>query len=273
MNTLQNLHTHTVYCDGKNTPEQVVAAAIEKGFGGIGFSSHSFITCAPELTMAKEKTEAYKNEINSLKRKYEGVIDVFLGLEFDVYSEEDLDGYEYIIASLHNLKMDGGLVPFDRSADAVAKVIDTRFGGDGTAFAKEYYRQLARLPEYGRFDIIGHFDIITKNIEKVRFFDMESEEYLDSALTALDALRGRIPFFEVNTGATARGYRTAPYPALNLLRHFREMGFGAIISSDCHNAEYLDCGFDAARDLLVEAGFRERYILTRSGFCAIAVDG
>ncbi len=271
MNALQNLHTHTVYCDGKNTPEQVIKAAVEKGFCGIGFSAHSYITCAPHLTMAVEKTDAYKKEIASLKQKYKGVIDVFLGLEFDVYSDVDLDGYEFLIASLHNLRMGDELVPFDRSAEVVAEVIDTRFNGDGLAFAKEYYSQLARLPEYGRFDIIGHFDTITKNIEKVGFFDIRSDEYLRYALTAMDAMRGKIPFFEVNTGAIARGYRTTPYPAVNLMKEFRKMGFGAVISSDCHDAAYLDCGFDLARELLIEAGFREQYILTNEGFTAAPI--
>lgn len=270
-NTLQNLHTHTVFCDGRNTPEEVVLAAIEKGFGGVGFSAHSFISCAPHLTMPIEKTGEYKREITRLKQKYKGIIDVYLGLEFDVYSDVGLDGYEFLIASLHNLKIDGELVPFDRSAEVVAQVIDTRFGGDGMAFAKEYYRQLARLPEYGRFDVIGHFDTITKNIEKVRFFDTDSKEYVGCALEALDAMRGKIPFFEVNTGAMARGYRTTPYPAANLLKAFREMGFGAVITSDCHNAEFLDCGFDLARELLIEAGFRERYILTDAGFAAVSI--
>ena len=27
-----NYHTHTVFCDGKNTPEEIILAAIEKGF-------------------------------------------------------------------------------------------------------------------------------------------------------------------------------------------------------------------------------------------------
>ena len=40
MNTLQNLHQHTTFCDGKNTPEEIVLEAIKKGFGAIGFSGH-----------------------------------------------------------------------------------------------------------------------------------------------------------------------------------------------------------------------------------------
>ena len=36
--------------------------------------------------------------------------------------------------------------------------------------------------------------------------------WLPLLAAALTALAGRIPLFEVNTGAIARGYRTTPYP-------------------------------------------------------------
>ena len=273
MNVLQNLHTHSAYCDGKDTPEQVIHAAIEKGFGGIGFSGHSYMFYSPDHSMSLEGTEEYKKEIKALKQKYQGVIDVFLGLEFDMYSEIDMSGYEYMIGGLHYLKIGNEYVGFDRSAEVVAQVIDTRFGGDGLAFAKEYYRELAHLPEYGKFDIIGHFDTITKNIEKVRFFDVESKEYLNAAFEAMDAMRGKIPLFEVNTGAIARGYRTTPYPHKALMKRFLEQGFGVVITSDCHNAQFLDCGFEIARDLLWDVGFKEQYILTDSGFRAVPLKG
>ena len=53
MNALQNLHTHTDCCDGSDAPEQMIQAAIQKGFGGIGFSAHSYISCTPHLTNAR----------------------------------------------------------------------------------------------------------------------------------------------------------------------------------------------------------------------------
>lgn len=266
MNTLQNIHTHTTYCDGIDTPEQLILAAIKKGFGGIGFSGHSYMFYSPDHSMSISGTEDYKKEISILKEKYKDQINVFLGLEFDQYSEIELNGYDYLIGSLHYLKIRDEFVGFDRSAEVVSQVIDKHFDGNGMAFAKEYYSQLSMLPEYGKFDIIGHFDTITKNIEKIKFFDVKSKEYLEYAIGAMEALRGKIPFFEVNTGAIARGYRTTPYPYKNLIKIFREMGFGAIITSDCHNAEYLDCAFEDARKLLFECGFREHYILTDSGF-------
>ena len=37
-----NLHTHTSFCDGKNSPEEMVRSAVEKGFDVLGFSGHSY---------------------------------------------------------------------------------------------------------------------------------------------------------------------------------------------------------------------------------------
>ncbi len=269
MKDLQNLHTHTTYCDGTDTAEEIINVAISRGFGGIGFSGHSYMSYSPEHSMSIEGTEQYKREISLLKEKYRNEIDVFLGLEVDAYSNVDLAGYEYLIGSLHYLKMGKEYVGFDRSSEVVTDIVNTYFSGNGLDFAKEYYRQLAGLFEYGRFDIIGHFDLITKNIEKVRYFDTEDPRYVSYALSSLDSLRGKIPFFEVNTGAISRGYRTSPYPMKNILVKMKEWGFGAVISSDCHNAKFLDCAFSTAREILLECGFSERYILTDSGFTGV----
>lgn len=270
MTYLQNLHTHTTYCDGRDTPVEMIESAISQGFDSIGFSGHSytFYSTASYPITTLEKTEAYKKEISELKEKYAGKIDLFLGLEFDMYSGVDLSGYDYLIGACHYLRKGDGYVAFDRSAEFVRNVIETEFSGNGMEFAKEYYRQLSTLPEYGNFDIIAHFDIHTKNIEKIPFFDVNSKEYLDSAFGAISALKGKIPFFEVNTGAISRGYRTTPYPSLPILKELKRQGFGAVISSDCHDAKNLKVGFDQARELLIEAGFNEKYVLTKTGFCA-----
>ena len=271
MKNLQNLHTHSTYCDGRDTPEEMIALALDKGFDSIGFSGHSYMHFSPDYSMSIEGTEDYKKEILALKEKYAGQIDVFLGLEFEMYSEVELSGYEYLIGSLHYFKIGDGYVGFDRKDDEVQRVINEHFGGDGLAFARKYYEKLCSLPSYGKFDILGHFDLITKNIEKARLFDVDSAEYKKMAASAIDALSGKIPFFEVNTGAIARGYRTSPYPTLDLIKEFKSRGFGAVISSDCHDGRQLDCGFDSARELLIAGGFKERYILTNSGWTAVKI--
>lgn len=267
MKYLQNLHTHSTYDDGKDTLEEMIGVAIDKGFSSIGFSGHSYMHYAPGASMSLKGTEEYKKEITALKEKYNGKIDIFCGLEFDIFSEIDMSGYDYMIGSVHFLRIGDKYVAFDRrETGLVQDMIDKWFNGNGMAFAKEYYKTVASLPKYGNFDIIGHFDVITKHNDRGHFFDENSKEYLTLAIEAIETLSGKIPYFEVNTGAIGRNYKIKPYPAEALLCEFKRLGFGAVISSDCHNGEFLDCHFKESKELLRKCGFKEIFILTKTGF-------
>ena len=267
----QNLHTHSTHCDGIHTPEEVIAAAKASGFDSIGFSGHSHTPYAPGYCMSPDVTAEYVRHIRALQQEHGREFPIYCGLEFDMYSDTPLDGYDYVIGSVHYLKMGDRLYGFDRSQQAVAELIDKVFNGDGMAYAKEYYAQLAHLPEYGKFDILGHADIICKHSDNVQFFDEDSREYRHAATEALEALVGKIPLFEVNTGAVARGYRKTPYPAPFLLDEFKRLGFGVVVTSDCHDVRYLDCQFREAYALLKAHGFTEQYILTNNGFVPEAI--
>lgn len=267
---LQNLHTHSTYCDGKDTPEEIIIAALSNGFTSIGFSGHSFMDYSDYLGDA-DKTDEYKMEILRLKKKYEDDIKIYLGLEVDMYSTPDMTGYDYLIGSVHYFKIGEQYVGFDRNDKEVEKIINTYFNGNGMDYAKCYYRTLAQLPEYGNFDIIGHYDLIAKHIEKRMFFYESSKEYLDAAFETAEVLAKTIPFFEVNTGAIARGYRKTPYPSITLIKRLKELGFGAVITSDCHDRASLDCYFNEATELLKFCGFKEKYILTDCGFTAVSL--
>lgn len=270
MKYLQNLHQHCTFCDGKNTPEEVVLGAIEQGFDSIGFSSHSYSPWAtafcPKMTV--DATE-YKNAIRNLKEAYKGKLDIYCGLEVDFMSPCSLEGYDYLIGTVHNLEKEGAPIAFDRGVDVVWSIIHDHFAGDGMAFAKEYYRTLQRLPEKGNFDILGHIDIHTKHIEKHAFFDTRSKEYRNAGMEAIEHLAGKIPYFEMNTGAIGRGYRTVPYPMDFFLPELKRLGYGVVITSDCHNIQHLSTGFDLAEEMLKEAGFREHYILKDGKFIPV----
>lgn len=271
MSYKQNLHTHSTYCDGKDTPREMIETALSKGFDSIGFSGHSYTSFALQYCMSLEGTQEYIKEINQLKKEFEDKIKIYCGIELEMYSKVDVSPYDYVIGSVHYFDIDGEIVGFDRSQEEVERVINAYFGGDGMAYAKEYYKSLTLLPQCGDIDIIGHFDLINKHCENANFFDIESKEYLGYAFEAARALAGKIPFFEVNTGAISRGYRTTPYPTVSILKELKRLGFGAVISSDCHNREHLDCNYAQAAELLKHCGFKERYVLTDSGFKAVAI--
>lgn len=277
INHLQNLHTHTVFCDGVNTPEELIQEALRKGFDSIGFSGHSYMKRYPrEYSMTPENNLSYRKEIQRMKEKYAGQIKVYCGMEADAYTDADLGGYDYLIGSVHYISKDGLLLDFDRTdlvhpRYAMQRFLSEFFDGDGMKFAKAYYETLARLPEHGQYDIIGHYDLIVKHNDALHFVDEESREYRNYAIEAAEALAGKIKLFEVNTGAIARGYRKIPYPAPFIMKELKRLGFGAVISSDCHKKENLDFHFHETEELLKECGFKERFVLTDAGFVPVEV--
>ena len=62
---MNNYHTHTTFCDGKDSPESLVQEAIRLGCAEIGFSGHSHLA-EDEGSMTEEGTEAYCAEIRRL---------------------------------------------------------------------------------------------------------------------------------------------------------------------------------------------------------------
>ena len=266
MITLQNLHTHSTWCDGKDGVEEMILGALSRGFDSVGFSVHSPMFYAPEHGVAEEDVEHYIADVRAMAKKYADRIKVFCGVELDLYSKLDLEPYEYIIGSVHYLKIGDEYVGFDRNAATVKSVIDTYFGGDGMKYAKAYYETLATLPTRGKIDVIGHFDLITKHSEKEDFFDWESPVYQGYAMAAMDALIPHVKILEINTGAIARGYRTTPYPTAFILKEWKARGGEIIISSDCHNKDFLTCGFAESIALAKACGYTHTQVLTENGF-------
>ena len=50
-----------------------------------------------------------------------------------------------------------------------------------------------------------------------------------------------------------------------LLKEMKRLGYGAVISSDCHDARALSCHYEESAELLRSCGFRELYILDEPG--------
>jgi len=271
MSYKQNLHTHSSFGDGAQTPEEIIERAIALGFDSIGFSEHSYFKHSTYFASRVDNTLEYKAEINRLKEKYRGSFPVFCGLEVEMYSDAELLGFDYLIGSVHYLKVGDEYVGFDVRDPAKVKETIDRYFGSGIEFAKAYYKTLCELPKRADFDIIGHFDLLTKHREIAEFIDTSSREYRNAAIEAAEALAGKIPYFEVNTGGVARGYRDYPYPSSEIMRELGRLGFGAVISSDCHITDTIDFGFDAAEELLCSCGFKEKHILTENGFIPVSI--
>lgn len=263
---IQNLHTHTTFCDGKNTPEEMVRAALSLGMDSLGFSGHGPSSAPDEAAMAPEAVPAYRAEVLRLRERYAGRLEIFLGLEQDYYSPPPGEGWDYLIGSVHCVEKGGRLLSVDSLPEDFVRSARQYYGGDFYAFAEDYYRLVGEVPEKTGCQIVGHFDLITKFNEGDRLFDTGHPRYVKAALEALDRLAGKGVICEINTGAMSRGYRSAPYPAPWLLRAMRERKIPICITSDCHDRANLLYAFPQAAELARSCGYREQMVLTRQGF-------
>ena len=59
---LSSYHTHSKYSDGKNTLEEMVLSAIEKGCAEIGFSDHAPMMFDCDWSAKAEEIENYKGK-------------------------------------------------------------------------------------------------------------------------------------------------------------------------------------------------------------------
>lgn len=238
-----DLHTHTTYSDGKNTPEEMIQAAIAKGLKTIGFSEHSWVSFDPHPDMPLEKYAGYQAEIAALKKKYVGQIQVLCGIEQDYYADDPAVGFDYIIGSAHYVYKNGHYIGVDDTPEILRRGIEEDFGGDVYALTDAYWENVSHIVEKTGCDIIGHLDLIRKFNKTGKFFDEQNPRYLNAARQAIDALLKTGKIFEINTGAISRGWQDAPYPAGWMIDYIRSHGGKFLYSSDSHKTDTLRFAF------------------------------
>lgn len=255
---LTNYHTHTNMCDGSNTAEEIVLAAIDKGFDALGFSGHGFTDF--DKSYCIKDVEGYISAIKEVREKYKDKIQIYLGIEEEMSHFVNRDDYDYIIGSSHYFEIDGKLYPIDGSKDHFEKGVEM-YGGDILRLAEDYYIRFCDYILKRKPDIVGHFDLVTKYDELGEPRFLNNTKYKEIAEKYMAKALESECIFEVNTGAISRNYRKNPYPQENLLHIIKKNGGKITISSDCHKADFLDCHFAETKAMLKDMGFMHTYIL------------
>ena len=246
----QDLHVHTVFCDGKSTPREMTEAAVRAGIETLGFSGHGHTPIDETYCMSPTGTVAYRKEIARLREEYRGRIEILLGIEMDYFSDDDPSFYDYVIGSVHYVESDGRYYAVDESPEQLRDAVEKGFGGDPYALCEAYYALVGDVVRKTGASVVGHFDLVTKFQEIMPLFDEENPRYTAAWRRALERLLPTGAAFEINTGAMSRGYRTSPYPASPILDEIKKGGGRIILSSDSHAPKTLLYGFDLYEDML-----------------------
>jgi histidinol-phosphatase (PHP family) len=260
-------HTHSLFCDGKMTPEDYILSAISKGFCAIGISSHAPVCFETGWTMKPERLANYIETGLMLKEKYRSRIQVYLGLETDYYQGavdyRSYPGLDYTIGSVHFIHHAAGLryMALDGTPEEFLETRDVIFKGDARALIEKYYQLLSDMLRQQPPCILGHLDVLKKNNSGRRFFDEAESWYRKAVEGALDAVEEQQVIVEVNTGGIARGYTTEMYPSDWILSLMRERKISIVLNSDAHHPDRIDAYYPQAVEKLKAVGYTHQRIL------------
>lgn len=271
-----NFHTHTTYSDGSNKPEDYITEAINQGFRAIGFSEHSVLPFENTFALKPEKVSEYCTEIENLKQRYKGQIEIWLAMEADYIPHISSDfqamktthHLDYIIGSVHLVRnpahpelwfIDGPLVQtYD---DGLQHVFDGNIKKAVTA----YWHQINRMIETETFDVIGHLDKI-KMHNRQRWFSESDQWYVDLINETIDLIAENDLLVEVNTRGLYKGRSDSLFPGTDIITKLNNKGIKIILSSDAHQPHELSLWFSQAVEIIKSCGFTSTCIFKETGW-------
>ncbi|MDR8392879.1 DNA polymerase/3'-5' exonuclease PolX [Aliifodinibius sp. S!AR15-10] len=105
------IHAHSTYSDGKYSIRQIAEACIERGYEYLGLTDHSQ-TAAYAGGLSPDEVKKQWEEVDELNEEFKSNgtnFRIFKGIESDIlgdgsldYEDELLDGFEFVIASVHS---------------------------------------------------------------------------------------------------------------------------------------------------------------------------
>jgi histidinol-phosphatase (PHP family) len=253
MTILSNCHTHTQFCDGRSTAEEMVLSAIENKFVSLGFSTHGPQMYDPDYCVIPEEEQAYKDEILRLQEKYQDKIKILFGIELGLQPHltrkiapfaKNYD-FDFIIGSTH---VCNGMDPYWPHYYFKDKTEEQAYG--------EYFQSIIdNTKKFSNFDVYGHLDYVVRYgpNRDLEYSYAKYQEYFDPMLKLLIENGKGI---EVNTGGVKRGMREL-HPITDVIKRYHELGGEIItIGSDSHEDIHIADAFPRAAELLKECGFK-----------------
>lgn len=248
-----NFHSHTQFCDGRSSMEEILKSAVKAGFEEWGFSPHAPICVDSPCNMDKNKVEEYLAEIDRLRIKYPSV-KIYAGMEVDFIDSENGPaspevaeyGLDYVIGSVHFIpNQKGEYVDIDGSPERFRRNLEEKFDNDLGYVVKTFWLQTQKMIEFGGMDIIGHIDKIVLNASTVDPDIEKSPEYSRLAAKTIEMAIDKGVMIEINTKHWKKYGRFFPDPMWWDM--ILKAGIKMPVNSDTHYAELVEDGMEEAK--------------------------
>ncbi len=266
-----DFHSHTRQQDGENSVREMVEAALAKGLKIYGISEHSprlpqfrYVDDLPNEVRGLAGWEDFLEEVESLKKEFEGKIELLKGCEVDWLGEENIPwakklitegDFDYTIGSVHFL----GKWGFDYKKDWEAGF--SNFENIEEIYQK-YFLEYSKMVRSNLFDIAGHLDLIKKFNDKYPL--PESSKILELAKLALDALENSKMVLEISSAGLRKPCRDW-YPSEELLKEAFKRGIPITLNSDAHSTERIAEKFEETKEFAKSVGYKKVVVFHQGG--------
>jgi len=288
-----NYHTHSNFCDGKQSLAEMAQTAFTKGIKILGFSAHTALPFASFWHMDTRKYSEYFLAVANLKKEYKGRMEILAGVEADYLppvSYCDKLAYidfrpDYIIGSVHYLVANGqniaiqkplqgsprGCFTVDGPAEEFYNGVEKYFGGNAQKAIQTYFSLEREMMLSCDFDIVAHIDLVRKRNGELGFFD-ENDSWYRRELKETAKVAGQSgKVVEINTGGMKRVGLKTPYPSPDFLSLLCAQGVPITINSDCHHADDITDHFARVATMAKDAGYGEVHYLSEGTWHSVSL--
>jgi histidinol-phosphatase (PHP family) len=271
-----SIHLHTPYSDGATPAAHVAEAAARSHLSVLGFSEHAPLGDDVTWTLPAGRVEEYRAEVSHLRNRYAGSMEILCGLECDWWQGRpdaqagiQRPDWDYLIGSVHFVGQDPGAWAVDESPEVFARGVQSVFGSIRDAcdafFAAEREAALS-----GRYDVLGHYDLVKKYNKGGCFFDATATWYRDMAVSVVEAAARSGIIVEVNTAGLDKPVGEC-YPAPWLVERCVARGVRLTLTSDAHSAGEVQRHYSRALADLRQIGVRQLWAPIGGAWTAIAL--
>ena len=261
-----NFHSHTQFCDGRESMARMAGQALACGMKHYGFTPHSPIPLPSSCNMSALVVPDYVAEFQRLKELYAGRINLYLSMEIDYLGDRwgatnpyfDTIPLDYRLSSVHFVSTPDGEREVDvdgRPQNFRAKMAE-HFDNDIHYVVDSFYARTLAMIEKGGFDILGHFDKIGFNASSFSPGIENEPWYRRHIDNVIDAVRATDIIVEINTkaypapvGSTLAQeavYEPRLFPSPDVIRRLVSAGLPLAVNSDAHYSSRITAGRAAA---------------------------
>ena len=234
-------HLHVIAHDDRPmTVENILAyceVARRRGLRQMGITEHDRYLDKIDLAAFQEAREESED------------VGLRLGIEIDFVpgAEEQMDHdisalpYDYVIGSVH--RVDGEEVDQPLDLSIYEKM-------DAYDLYAAYYANVRKAALSGRFDVLGHPDLI-------KIFKTFPEKDITPILEeTADAVAESGIVVDVNAAGLRKPVGEV-YPSKKFLQMFHRRGVPIVLSSDAHAADQVAMGYETSVKMVREVGYTE----------------